>query len=819
MMPLVCALPTGTVTFLFTDIEGSTRLLHDLGAERYAVALAEHRRALRDAFARHGGVEVDTQGDAFFYAFPTAPGAVAAAEDGQRALDAQSVRVRMGIHTGTPVVTAEGYVGADVHRAARIAAVAHGGQVVVSAATAALTGTDELHDLGEHRLKDLSAPERLYQLGTAEFPPLRSLYRTNLPVPPTPFLGRERELGEVATLLARPGLRLLTLTGAGGSGKTRLALQAAGAVADDYPDGVYWVPLASLRDPQLVAGAVAQALDGDDPAAAVGAKRLLLFFDNFEHVLEAAGVVADLIGRCPNLTVLVTSREPLRLSGEQEYPVPPFVHQEGVGFFLARARAIDPGFEAQPAVSEICRRLDDLPLALELAAARVKALTPEQLLARLEERLPLLTGGARDLPERQRTLRATIAWSHDLLDEEERRLFRALAIFVGGCTLEAAEQVAGADLDTLQSLLDKSLLRRTGERYWMLETIREFALEQLREAGEIEALARRHVDFYAALAESANLSAEAVELGARYELVGPELDNLRAAIDRAEAAGEYEQAVSLAVSLEQLWATLNAYEGMRRMATLLEHEDELPPLLLGRAIRVRGGMTYLVGNFEEGNRHIERALEIFRELGDDPRAAHLLMRIALEAHRTGNLARARSLIEESSSLHRGSAVDEAQRLHVLGDIAFTEGRGDEALELQARSAELAASIGFDWWRAGALNHYVEYALRLGRLDDAAGPAREQVELAHAMGDRRHAIYALAQVAWLATERRDLERAGRLWGAIEAEAERGQVGQWEADRDEAASHVARDDEAFARGLADGRRLTLEQAVAEVLGDIV
>ena len=562
-------LPTGTVTFLFTDVEGSTRLLHDLGAERYADALAEHRRVLREAFAAQGGVEVDTQGDAFFYAFPTAPGAVAAAKHGQHALREQPISVRMGLHTGTPLLTAEGYVGVDVHRAARIAAIAHGGQVVVSDTTAALTDAAGLRDLGEHRLKDLSAPVRVYQLGRDDFPPLKSLYRTNLPVPATPFLGRERELAEVSLPLL-DGARLLTLTGAGGSGKTRLALQAAGAVADSFPDGVYWVPLAALRDPHLVADAASQALGADDIVAHIDAKRLLLCFDNFEHLVEgAAAVVGGLIDACPHLSVLVTSRERLHLSGEQEYSVPPFVHQEGVGFFMARARAIDPSFAAHPAIAEICVRLDNLPLALELAAARVKALPPAQLLARLERRLPLLTGGARDLPERQRTLRATISWSYDLLTEEDQRGFRALGIFVGGCTLDAAEEVAGVDLDTLQSLLDKSLLRRTEDRYWMLETIREFALEQLRTADEYEALARRHCDFFAVLAESAGLTAEQLA-GGRYELVNPEADNLRAAIDWAAGAGEYELATSLAVSLEQFWVTNSPHEGARRLATLLD---------------------------------------------------------------------------------------------------------------------------------------------------------------------------------------------------------------------------------------------------------
>lgn len=805
-------LPAGTVTFLFTDVEGSTRLLEELGDDAYAEALAEHRRALREAFARHGGVEVDTQGDAFFYAFPTAPGAVAAATDGRQALEGRPIRVRIGIHTGTPLLKSEGYVGADVHRAARIAALAHGGQVLVSAATVALTGTEGLRDLGEHRLKDLSAPERLYQLDHEVFPPLKSLYRTNLPVPSTPFLGRERELAEVSALLL-DGARLLTLTGSGGSGKTRLALQSAGAVSDAFPDGVYWVPLAPLRDSQLVLDAAAKSLDAEDAAGHIADKHLLLYFDNFEHLVDAGAVVAELVGACPNLKVLVTSREPLHLSGEQEYAVPPFVHQEGVGFFLARARAIDPAFEAHPAVAEICTRLDNLPLALELAAARVKALPPEHLLQRLERRLPLLTGGARDLPERQRTLRAAIAWSYDLLDAEEQRAFRAVGVFVGGCTLAAAEEVAGADLGLLQSLLDKSLLRRTDDRYWLLETIREFALEQLRGAGENDVVARRHFDFYAALAESAHLTADADDRP-QPDLVIPEADNIRAAIDWAAAAGELEQAISLTVSLEQFWAANSSHEGARRMAALLEHAHELPPLLRARAFRVRGGTSFITGDYVEGRRWHEAALAAFRTLGDDARVAHLLIRQAIDAWHSGDMARAKALAEESRALH-SSARGEAEALYVLGNVAFSEGRGDVALEFLSRSAELSRQLGSRWFQAGALLNYAQYALELGRLDEAAAPARQVVADASVMGDRRHAIFGMSLLAWLAVEMGQLERAGRLWGAVEAEAERAPVGQWEAGREEYYAHVVRDDPAFERGHLAGRRRTFDQAVDEAL----
>ena len=458
-------LPQGTVTFLFTDIEESTQRLHELGPEAYARALVEHRHLLRTAFAAHAGVEVDTQGDAFFVAFPTALGALAAATQAQAELADGPLRVRMALHTGTPLRADEGYVGVDVHRAARIAAAGHGGQVLVSASTAALAEDVPLRDLGEHRFKDLAAPERVYQLGEGDFDPLNTLYRTNLPVPATPFLGRERELAEVVGLLGRDDLRLLTLTGPGGTGKTRLGLEAVAALAEKYPQGVWWVPLASLRDPELVLGAAAQALGARDALAAhIGDKRLLMLFDNFEQVIDAADRLAELLASCPRLELLVTSREPLHLAGEQEYPVPPLAPDEGVDFFLARARAVDPAFRADDAVAAICRRLDELPLALELAAARVKALSPTQILDRLERRLPLLTGGPRDLPERHRTLRATIDWSYDLLSNEEQQLFRRLGVFAGGCTLEAVEDVVGAHLDTLQSLVEKSLVRFSNSR-------------------------------------------------------------------------------------------------------------------------------------------------------------------------------------------------------------------------------------------------------------------------------------------------------------------------------------------------------------------
>ena len=510
-------LPTGTVTLLFTDIEGSTRLLRRVG-DAYADLLAEHRRLLTHAFEHHGGTIVDSEGDAFFVAFASARDAVAGAEAGQRALighpwpGEEELRVRMGLHTGEPRLVDGRYVGLDVHHAARLMAAGHGGQVLVSESTRALLDDgSRLRDLGEHRLKDLSHPQRLYQLEVdglpTAFPPLKTLDNrpTNLPVQPNELIGRERELEEAEALLSN-GLRVLTLTGPGGTGKTRLALQLAAHVVEEFPDGVFFVSLAPVRDWELVAPTIARTLGlREQPGETVletldgylGDKELLLVLDNFEQVLAAAPAVAGLCASASRLKLLVTSRTPLRLSGERTYPVPPLELAESVRLFAARAHAAALDFdvteENEDAVAGICRRLDGLPLAIELAATRIRSLPPPALLRRLDQRLKLLTGGAQDLDERQRTLRATIDWSYELLPQAERDLFARLGVFVGGSRLDAAEALCGAIeidvLDGLQSLVEKSLLRQRpdpdGEpRFWMLETIREFALGLLDEAGD-----------------------------------------------------------------------------------------------------------------------------------------------------------------------------------------------------------------------------------------------------------------------------------------------------------------------------------------------
>ena len=557
------------------------------------------------------------QGDAFFVAFPTAPGALAAVAEALDGLVAGRIRVRMGVHTGTPFLAEEGYVGADVNRAARIAACGHGGQVLVSAATASLVESASLRDLGEHRLKDLSAPERIFQLGAGEFPPLKSLHQTNLPIPATPFLGRETELEEIVTLLVRDDVRLVTLVGPGGTGKTRLGLQAGAAAGDASPGGVWWVPLAPLRDPELVLPAAAQALGATgDLADHIADKRLMLLFDNFEHVAAAAADVSQLLQRCPGLTVLVTSREPLRLDGEWEYAVDPLRESEAVVLFETRARAVRNDFVSNGEVSQICERLDNLPLAIELAAARVKMLSPAALLERLEQRLPLLGGGARDVPERQRTLRATIEWSHELLGEEEQRLFARLAVFRGGSTLEAVEAVCEAVFDTLSSLVDKSLVRmRDDNRFWMLETIREYAREQLDGSGEADELRRRHAGHFLALAEEAEPHLRG-DPKAWLERLDPEHDNLRAALDWLEAAGETQSALRLVAGLSEFWGVRGHFaEANRRIERALAAEA-LPTLHRARALLAGARFAASNGDVARERRCAEEALALFTKLRD-----------------------------------------------------------------------------------------------------------------------------------------------------------------------------------------------------------
>jgi len=611
-------LPTGTVTFLFTDVEGSTKLLHELGPDAYGAALAEHRRIVRNAIAANGGVEVDTQGDAFFVAFPTANEALAAATAARDALAAGLIRVRMGIHTGNPYLGEEGYVGADVHRAARIAASGHGGQVLVSAASAAVVGTDGLRELGEHRLKDFAEPVAIYQLGDERFPPLRTISNTNLPRPASSFVGRETEVAEVATLL-QDGARLLTLTGPGGSGKTRLAIEAAATLVPEFKAGVFWVGLAPLRDPALVTETIGQTLGAkDDLADHIGEREMLVLVDNLEQVIAASPELASLIEACPNLRLLVTSRELLRVRGEVEYPVAPLADPEAVDLFTARAQTAP-----DDAVRELCSRLDNLPLAIELAAARASVLTPAQILERLSGRLDLLKGG-RDADPRQQTLRATIEWSYQLLTAKEQELLARVAVFAGGGTLAAAEEIINADLDTLQSLVEKSLIRFSNERYWMLETIREYAAERLAASGQEEALRGRHAEWFLALATEAQPFVERAWLrgragvpGAWLDRLETELGNIRSALEHLRVVGRTRDALRMAAALDEFWfMNEHSREAAQLLRPLLELHPE-PTRERAKALIAWANSPIKTGDEASALAACEEALAIYRAL-DDP---------------------------------------------------------------------------------------------------------------------------------------------------------------------------------------------------------
>jgi len=687
-------LPTGTVTFLFTDIEGSTRLLQQLGASAYADALAEHRRILREAFLRHDGVEVDTQGDAFFVAFPTAPGAVGAAADAQEALEAGPIRVRMGIHTGTPHITDEGYVGPDVHRAARIAAAGHGGQILVSSSTATLLERDSLRDLGDHRLKDLAGPERIYQLGGEAFPPLKSLQRTNLPIPPTPFLRREQELHEVVALLAASP-RLLTLTGPAGTGKTRLALQAAAEASDRYPDGVYWVPLAALRDPALVLEAAAQAIGTTGGLAErIGDRRLLLVLDNFEHLIDASHDLAGLTAACPNLQLLVTSREVLRLPGEQVYPVSPLQVQDAVEFFTTRARATDPRFEPGPVVQQLCAQLDNLPLALELAATRVGVLSPAQLLARLSKRLDLLKAG-RGVDPRQQTLWATMEWSYDLLAQNEQRLFACLSVFDGGCTLEAAEDVCEADIDDLQSLVDKSLVSGQGERFSMLETVREFAAEQLRRRGDADLLADKHANNIIDLTEAGARGAPD-EDPERGRALYPEASNIRRALAWLAASGDTERELRLAVhGFWCLWTRASQRELYGWLTSALERSALADAHLRTQALGAAAMAASNLGYAEAGRAYANQALTLARDQQDKRQIEWALRVLSFDEP---DLIERRRLLDECERLLRelGSEAGLGWVMYLRGFTFIQEQDPDRARETFEEAAGLFRRLGRRW---------------------------------------------------------------------------------------------------------------------------
>ena len=806
-------LPSGTVTFLFTDIEGSTRLLHQLGAARYAEALAEHRRVLRKAFAQHGGVEVDTQGDAFFVAFPTASGALAAASDASAALASGPVHVRIGVHTGEPLLTGEGYVGRDVHKAARIAAAGHGGQVVVSDATRLAAGVD-LRSLGQHRLKDLAAPEQLWQLGEGTFPPLKSLNQTNLPVQPSPLVGRQQEL-ELGGRLLREH-RLVTLVGAGGSGKTRLALQLASEAVEAFPQGVWWVPLQGLRDAELVESTIANALGAKaELIDHLAGKRLLLLLDNFEHLIGAANVVAAILAGTEHVHLLVTSREPLRIAGESVDAVEPLPNADAVALFLARATQVEP----RAAVEEICRRLDGLPLAIELAAARTALLAPDQLLARLDQRLSLLTGGRRDAPDRQRTLRATIEWSHDLLDEAEQQLFRRLAVFAGSFDTKAAEDVCDASLDGLQSLLERSLLRRWGfGRLAMLETIREYANERLDASGETEARRHRHAQHFLALAERAAPKLVGRGQADSLELLEQEYPNLQAALAWWVPMQVDANGARLAGALTMFWARRGYFkEGRRWLAAVLAagaaNDDPTHTMVLADA----GLLASLQGDWAESKRLSEECRRLCDERGDakfGARSRMVLARIAAAEgdhdHASGLLAEAVALAREADDPSTGAVAS-----FNLGYGALSAGNYERAKRDLEAALERFIELDNSYFIARSLAALGAVALHERRTDDAIALLRRSLEESRPLGDRDDMAWAI-QLMGIARSVSDPQRAARMLGAAESLRDELGLTLQGAERDlHDRALAAMDGLATAAAWAAGRALPTEQAVEEAL----
>ena len=819
-------LPTGTVTFLFTDIEGSTRLLYELG-DAYAEVLGDHRRLLRDSFARYRGVEVGTEGDSFFVAFTAAGDAVAAAAEAQRALAGGHVRVRMGIHTGEALVADGDYVGIEVHRAARIAAAGHGGQVLISQATRNLLDSEiELGDLGEHRLKDLTTPERIYQLGQEEHPPLKSLNQTNLPVQPTPLIGRERELAELVELVRSH--RLVTLTGPGGSGKTRLALQAAAELVGEFPGGVWFVSLAAVREPELVLPTIAQTL-GVPQAQTLDEhleqKKALLLLDNFEQVLEAGPQITELLRHAPGVKAVVTSRAPLRLTGEFEYPVPALADDDAVALFVERVRAGRPSFEPDEHVGAICKQLDNLPLALELAAARSKVLLPEQLLERLGRRLPLLSGGSRDAPERQRTLRATIDWSYDLLTDGEKLSFSRLAVFAGSFTLESAEEICDVDVDTLASLIDMSLLRQTGEgRFFMLATIREYASERFEELADRRDVRERHVRYFFELAIAAEPHFRGPTADVWVARLVADYADVRSALgSAAEVAPEIE--LVFAIALTKFWhLRLHLAEGRRRLEEALERAPDAPAAQRAQANFRLGDLALDEGDYGEAKARFEESLGAFRSEGDERHVAFCLNGLGILAQQENRLRDARALFDEAIARARnaGAHVHAAGFAGNLGLLELAESNDARAAELfrvglpAFREAGDMEGVGF------ALENLGFVALRGGRLDEASSLLIEALE-AGGRSASRLALFCLVGLAAVESGRGRHRRSARLLGAVAASCEKTRLSLEHHEAEvEAQTRTTvwaeLGDEAFSAAWDDGTALELEAAIEFAIADI-
>lgn len=801
---------TGTVTFLFTDIEGSTaRWERDPEAMR--TALVRHDALLRATVTAHGGRVFKMVGDACCAAFARAEGAVAAAAAVQRAVADEDwgtigpIWVRVAVHTGQVEERDNDYFGPALNRVARLLAAGHGGQILLSQATHELARKElpaeaVILDHGRHGLKDLIEPEQIFELCLPglnhDFPPLQTLdaRQTNLPVQPNELIGRAVELTDLRMLLRRSDVRLLTLTGAGGTGKTRLALQLGAECLDEYRDGVFFVALASVTDPTLVPASIAQALalreSGSQPLEDLVRehlrdRELLLIVDNLEQLLPAAPFLSGLLAGAAGLTLLATSRAPLHLVGEQEYAVPPLAlpptefrdadalrEFESVALFVARARAVDSSFtlteENAAAVAEICVRLDGLPLAIELASARVKLLPPAALLDRLERKLTMLTGGPRDAPERQRTLRRTIEWSHDLLHEPERIVFARLAVFVGGWTLEAAEEVCGDELDgdvldLLASLLDKSLIR-PGARSFMLATIREFALERLHELEERDELERRHAEYYLRLATTAEPGLTGDEQGRWLAMLSTEGGNLRAALTWA-LAHDPPLALSLAGALWRFWDTRGELTEGRAFLERALATESFDPAARAKSLVGAANLTYLQGELERADELAAESARAYEQMGDAAGMSTALNLMGACAAQRGRYDEATKLLERSLDATRmlGDDLGTSAVVANLGLLAVLTGDLERARLYLEESLVLVRRIGNPKRIATTLNNLGDHALRVNDYQAARTYLDESLAISRELDDRLGVGLALASLSRAAHEAGDIAAARAMGG--------------------------------------------------------
>ena len=855
--------PTGTVTLLFSDVEDSTSRLAELGVDRYHAALEEHRRLLRDAAAGHSGHEFGAAGDALFIAFASAQDAIRSAVVAQCALNdhawaaGRPLRVRMGLHTCEVTATADDYVGMGVHCVSRICAAGHGGQVLLSHTTRSLLADAAgfaVRDLGEHLLKGLPEPQRLYQLLDprlqSDFPSLRTARKRplNLPSESTRFVGRARELRAICEALRRADVRLLTLTGPGGTGKTRLSVQAAEELAGDFAHGVFFVPLAAIEDAALVLPAIAQALGvsaaaGQSLSAYLAEKTILIVLDNFEQVIAAGRELASLLAQAPRVKCLVTSREPLHLAGEHAYPVSPLsvpeprrlpslaalAEYESVALFVERAQAASPGFaltaDNAQAVVEICQRLDGLPLAIELAAARTRLLSPAAMVKRLTERLTLLAGGARDVPQRQQTIRNAIAWSYDLLDERERALFARLGVFAGGFTLEAAEAVCETSMNDVAGLVDKSLVRRDGERLGMLDTIRDFALEKLSERDLADTVRDRHAAYFEKLAEDAGRQRGEREKDC-LDLLETEHDNLRAALDRlrASAPGRF---LRLAGALGWFWhlhshfAEGRAYLAEALAATSVHDETR------ARALSAAGELAAWTGDLATARTSMEEAAAIWREAGREREIGLTLVELGWGYFYGGEDDAARRCMEESLRIAKAAGERPFfNRARVgLMQVLVAIGKLD-ILEPMAREALADAERQHDLRSAHFAQHFLaDCSLIRGDGANAVPRYRRALELAVELGDRSETAIEIQGVAMAAACVSLAERALRLGGAAAAEMDALAIDYtairfWNAllERYLGRARAELGADAAEAAWQEGRRTDLESAIEEALAGV-